>query len=113
MLRGERVPPRGGLHGGIGLEDARHRLLLQPLARVALVDARGRRELAGGERTPIAKRAIEPEPVPQVDAADLHGVESGLEQAAHEGVPLRGQGVGTVHDGGLSPPAAARGRPRA
>src|SRR5215510_9946815 len=113
VLRRQRVAPCRGLHGGIRLEHARHRLLLQPLPSIALVDAGGRGELGGSERTSIAKRAIEPEPVSQVDAAELYGVEGRLEKTLDESFSLRGQGIGAVHDPALSAASAARGRPRA
>ena len=54
--------------GVVDLEDARRRLLLEPLARIALVHAGGVGEAARRERPRVGQRPVEPEPVAEVDA---------------------------------------------
>ncbi len=86
---------RGG-RGVVHLEDAACGLLLEPLARVALVRARGGGELAGGQRAPLGERAVEAEAIAQIDAEDIPRPERRLEEPLHERVPARRRFRGQV-----------------
>ena len=47
------------------------RLLLEPLARVALVDPRGLGELGRGQRSAVRERPVQPEPIADVDGEEI------------------------------------------
>ena len=69
--------------GGVGvhrLEDAGHRLLLQPLARVALVHTGLARQLGGRRRARVRECPVQPEPVAQVDAEKIHRPQRAAEE---------------------------------
>ncbi len=88
-----------GRSGGdiVHLEDAGRRLLLEPLARIPLVDAGGLGEAARGERPRVGKRAVQPQPIADVDTEQIHRAEGRLEEATHERVtPFFGRGYGVV-----------------
>ena len=63
-------------------------MLLEPLARVALVDAAAFGELRGRRRASFCEGPVETEPVAQVDGGHLHGTDDLLEELARERVPL-------------------------
>ena len=63
----------------VDAEDPGCRLLLEPLARVARIDVRRLRKLAGRRRAAVSERTVEPEPVAQVDAEEIEGRDRGLE----------------------------------
>jgi hypothetical protein len=69
------------------------RLLLQPLARVALVDARGLRELRGRERAFVGERPVELEDVAEIDGEQIERADRVHEQALDERVASFG-GIG-------------------
>ena len=69
----------GGSGRVVHVEDRVRGLLLEPLANVALVGAGGGGELAGGQRSVVGQRAIEPEPVADVDREDIEGAQGRLE----------------------------------
>ena len=110
---------RGG-RGVLDLEDAAHRLVLQPLADVALVAARGRRDL-GRSRRAAGERGVEPEPVAEVDGMEVVEPEDGLEEPLDErvaplGLRARGHGATLALQRGLDdlgvPRSTCLDRPR-
>ena len=81
----------------LDLEDPADRLVLQPLADVALVAARCRRDLGRGGRA-AGECGVEPEPVADVDGVEVVEPEDCFEQALDEriapvGLGARGQGA--------------------
>ena len=68
------------LHG----EDAGARLMLQPLARVALGDASFPRQFLAGREPERPQRAVEAETVAKVDARDLSEADGGPEEPLAE-----------------------------
>jgi hypothetical protein len=86
---GQPEPPRG-LVTALGLEDAARRLLLEPLARVALVDARGFRQLRRGQRPTVGKRPVEAEPVSDMNREEIEGADRVHEEPLDERVASRG-----------------------
>ena len=72
--------------GVIDLEDAGRRLLLEPLARIALVHAGRLGEAARRERPRVGQSAVEAEPVAEIDPEEVHSAERRLEEATHERV---------------------------
>ncbi len=88
------------LHAVLGVdhvEDRARRLLLEPLARVALVDPGGARQLGGRRRPALRQRAIQAEPVADVHAAQVEGSDRCPEQPLDKSVPARLLGVGAGH----------------
>ena len=98
----KRVAPLAGRRGRVvDLEDPGNRLLLQPLARVALGRAGRLGEPGGGEAVALAERPVVAEAVAQVDGHELVGAEGGSEEALGEGVALRFVGL-TGHGSSLA-----------
>jgi hypothetical protein len=62
------------------LEDAGHRLLLQPLARVSLVYAGQARQLGGRRRAPVRECSVHPEPIAQVHAEKIQSPQRAAEE---------------------------------
>jgi hypothetical protein len=62
-------------------------LVLEPFARVALVDAGGFGKLGGSGWPAIGEDAVEPEPVAQVNAVEIEGGNRSLEDPLGERVP--------------------------
>ena len=77
----------------VDVEEAGDGLLLEPLARVARVDAGGVGQLAGGDRAVALDRAVEAEPRAEVHGEELQRAQRGAEQALDEGVAAVGGGV--------------------
>ena len=73
MALGEAVP--AGISVLLQLEQAASRLVLQPLARVTLVDAGGVGELVRGERSLVGERPIETEDVAEVDREQIESAD--------------------------------------
>ena len=91
MLVGQRVAAYvGRLRGVVDLEQAGHRLLLQPLAGVPLVHAGPRGDLADGERSALVQQRVDAELVADVHGEHVEGAEHGLEQVVCELVGLHG-----------------------
>ena len=89
------APRVGGRVRVVDLEEAGDRLLLEPLARVALVDPGRRGELGRRERVGVAQRPVEAEPPAEVDAEELQRADRALEEALDERVaPVR---LGACH----------------
>ena len=83
--RGQAVAPLLGVVARVvDLEDAGHRLLLEPLPRVARVDPAARGELARRVGPPVAQRGVEAEPVAEVDAEELERPDRRAEHALVE-----------------------------
>jgi hypothetical protein len=59
----------------VHLEDPGRRLLLEPLADVALVQPRGAGQLVGGRRPAVGERAIEAEAHAEIDGQDVQRTE--------------------------------------
>ena len=74
--------------GVVDLEDAGRGLLLEPLARIALVNAGGVREAARRERPRVGQRTVEAQPVAEIDPVEVHRAEGRLEEATHERVSV-------------------------
>ena len=70
----------------LDLEQARHRLLLEPLAGVARRDAGALGQLVRRQRAVALERGVEAELDPEVDGEQLEGAERRAEQALGEGV---------------------------
>jgi hypothetical protein len=86
LLRQPEAPRLGRRVRIIDLDEAGDGLLLEPLARVALVDARCRGEPTGRERPAVAERQVETEPPADVDAEELQRADRALEEALDERV---------------------------
>ena len=69
---------------GIDLEDRPRGLLLEPLTRVALVDARAGRELGRARRSVIDQGPIQPESIAQVHPGEVERAEGSGKQALAE-----------------------------
>ena len=67
-------------------EQIARRLLLEPLARVALVHARGLRELGRRQRAPLRQNAVQAEHVPDVDREEIERADRVREQPLDERV---------------------------
>jgi hypothetical protein len=78
--RKKEAPPVGFFVLVLDAEDPGRRLLLEPLARVARMDAGRLRQLAGRRRATVSERAVETEPIAQVDAEEIEGRDRGLEE---------------------------------
>ncbi len=90
-------PRRGG--GIVDLEDPARGLLLEPLPDVALVRARRRGELLGGQATLPREGRVETQAITEIDPEDVPSAECGLEEPLDERVAARGglrAEVGTV-----------------
>ena len=74
----------GGPGGVVHRHEPGHRLLLEPLPRVALGDARRGRELRDRQRAPGVERGVEAQALAQVDAEQLHRLDRRLEEAIGE-----------------------------
>jgi hypothetical protein len=89
----------------VDLEDPADGLLLEPLPRVAGVDAGHDGELARCERPLLGERAVQPQAVADVDAEEIDGAEHGAEDALGEGLALLlvlcGEVRGDGHDASL------------
>ncbi len=83
----------------VDLEDPGRGLLLQPLAGVALVDPGRFGQLLGGQRATLGDGRVEPEPMAQVEAAELEGRDRGVEEPLDERVAALGLG-GRLGGGG-------------
>jgi hypothetical protein len=70
----------------LDLDDRRHRLLLAPLARIPLVDARACREFRGRDALRLRECLVQSEPAPEMDAVELERADRRLEQPLHERV---------------------------
>ena len=70
----------------VDVEDPRRRLLLEPFADVALVQARSLGKLRGRGRPAVGERAIEPEPHTDVHGHDVHRAEGRAAHPLDEGV---------------------------
>ena len=70
------------------VEDPARGLLLEPLARVSLVDPGRHCELVGRQRAALRERAVQPEPVAQIHAAEIERTDHGSEEPFDEGVAL-------------------------
>ena len=68
------------------VEEAGDGLLLEPLARIARVDAGAVGELLRGQRAVTLERAVEAELDAEVDGEELERAERGAEQALGEAV---------------------------
>ncbi len=93
---GQAEASRGGVvRVLVQVQDAARGLLLEPLARIALVDAGGRREPGRGGGTEVGQRPVEPEPVTEVDREHVEGLDRSHEQLADERVAtlLAGRGI--------------------
>ena len=77
----------------VHLENAGDRLLLEPLARVALVGSGRLGELARRHVTLVDQRPVVPESISEVDGEELVRAERGSEEALGEGIPLRVVGL--------------------
>jgi hypothetical protein len=78
---GRRVAPLGVRGAGVlRLEDAGHRLLLQPLARVSLVDTGHARQLRGRRRPVVRERSVHPESIAQILAEKIHAPQRAAEE---------------------------------
>jgi hypothetical protein len=82
------------LAGAGDLDDAADRLLLEPLAGVALVGLRRAGQLGGGHPggAGVAQRAVPAEPVAEHDADALHEAEDRAEDAPGERLGIGGRG---------------------
>ena len=92
----EPIPPLlRGRPGVVDLEDVGRRLLLEPFARIALVDAATRREFARRRRPAVAQGPVQAEPVAHVDGDHVHHPDGRFEEATDErvGRPLGGRGA--------------------
>ena len=74
----------------VDLEDAGRRLLLEPLADVALVEARGFGQLLGGRRAAVCECPVEPEAHTEVDGEHVHRAERRAEEPLDESVAPHG-----------------------
>ena len=84
---GKRVPPLAGTGVRVvDLEDPAHRLLLEPLPGVPLVDAGRPGELVRRARALLGQCSIEAQPVADVDGEQVERPERRLEEALHEQV---------------------------
>ena len=83
----ERIFPQRGYV--VDVEDPRDRLLLEPLARVALLRPGRLGEALRGEPAALAQHPVVAEAVAEVDGQQLVGAERGPEEAFREGVALR------------------------
>ena len=79
----------GGFVRVVDLDDARHRLLLEPLPRVARRDARAAGQLGGRHRPRARERLVEAEPDSQLDVRELHRRQARAEQPPGELLDLR------------------------
>jgi len=61
-------------------EDPGRRLLLKPLTRIPRVDPGRLRQLPGRRRAAVSERTVKAEPIAQVDAEQIEGRDSGLEE---------------------------------
>jgi hypothetical protein len=88
----QRVPAlvRVGVHI-VHFEDGRDRLLLEPLAGVAGIDAGPYRELGRGGRPAVMEVPVETQPFTEVDGLELERPEDVPEQALGERVPAGGR----------------------
>ncbi len=86
-------PVAAGVSIRLQLEQSASRLLLQPLARVPLVDPCGLGELRGGERALVGECPVEPEDVAEVDGEQIERADRVHEQALDERVASFG-GIG-------------------
>jgi len=68
------------------LEDAGHRLLLQPLARISLVHTGHARQLGGRRRTRVRECPVQPEPIAQINAEKIHCTQRAAEQPLNQRV---------------------------
>ena len=117
LLREPEAPRLGGGVRVVDLEEAGNGLLLEPLARVALVDPGGRREPAGRQRPGVAQRAVEAEPPADVDAEELQRADRALEESLDERVaPVCVDRLSSrspqLPEPTLAPAAAGDGQPR-
>jgi hypothetical protein len=107
MREGVAVDERLGVPGGesvaalsgggldvVHFEDARDSLLLEPLARVALVGSGRGRELGRRDRAVLGQRPVVAEAVAEMDGHELVGAERGPEEPPGEGIALCFLGLG-------------------
>ena len=74
VARRKRVSTHSRIGAGrLQVEDRARGLLLEPLPHVALVQARRLRELRGSRRAALRERAVQPEPVADVDGEHVPG----------------------------------------
>ena len=86
VVVGQRVAALlGGRARLVDDEVGRHRLLFQPLAGVAVVDAGRVGELGGGERASVGERGVEAEGAAQVHAVHLERSGDALHEAFVQG----------------------------
>ena len=86
VVGGQRVAALVGGPARLGDDDVRrHRLLFQPLAGVAVVDAGRVGELGGGERASVGERGVEAEGSAQVHAVQLERSGDALHEAFVQG----------------------------
>ena len=85
--QGEGALRRVGL--AAGRQDPRHRLVLQPLPGVALVDARPDGQAGGGQRSAAGEGPVEAEVLAEPDVEEVEGADGRPEQPLGEGVPRR------------------------
>ncbi len=89
MAFGKRVPPLVGRGARLlHVEDTARGLLLEPLARVALMDPCGLGQIARCEWAPVGERSVEAEPIAEVDAEEVPCSERRREEALNERVAL-------------------------
>ncbi len=85
---GRQSVPAGALGQGgvVHGEHAGHRLLLEPLSCVPLVDAGGGGQLRRRARLAVRELLVEAEPGAELDVEQLEGAEAGAEEPLGEGV---------------------------
>ena len=94
------------------LEDAGHRLLLQPLARVSLVHTGHARQLGRRRRARVRECSVHPEAIAQVDAEKIHGPQRAAEEPLDQLVTTCVGGTCGRH-GDLAPVAYAAAQVKA
>ena len=89
----------------VDLEDPGRRLLLEPLARISLVDTGAPGQVGRGRGAAIAQRPVEPELVAEVDGHDVEHPEAGGEQPPGQLIrgPLDRRGARRIHRHVLPP----------
>jgi hypothetical protein len=75
----------------VDVQDARRRLLLEPLADVALVQRCRLGQLLGGRRAAVGEGAVEPEAHTEVDGQDVQRAQRRAEEPLDEGVAPLGR----------------------
>jgi hypothetical protein len=106
---GKRIAAGAGVRGRVlDVQQPGHRLLLQPLAGVAVVDAGPLGQLGHGRRPLCPQGLVQVKAQAQPDAGQLVGLDQALEQPVGQGVAppglVRGRRVGgRAHEPRLLP----------